>query len=88
MILRDYNEGSCYGSTSRTVEEIILAFDTTYKTVKNTLATLTSQFKDKSTMTDQDKLSFFLIFFSNLTNIDNAISRLEPASHRAQEKIV
>ena len=79
MILREYNEGSGYGSISRTVEEIILAFDTTYKTVKDTFKTLTSQFKDKLAMTNADRLTFFLIFLSSLQNINNAISRLEPA---------
>ena len=82
MILQEYNMGSGYGSLSRTVEEIILAFDTTYKTVKDTFKTitLTSQFKDKTAMTNTDRLTFFLIFLSSLQNIDNAISRLQPAS--------
>ena len=79
MILRDYNEGSGYGSLSRTVEEIILAFDTTYKTIKDTFKTLTNQFRDKNAMTTNDRLMFFLIFYSTLQNIDNAISRLQPA---------
>jgi len=83
MVLREYNEGSCYGSLSRTVEEIILAFDTTYKTVKDTFRNLTSQFKDKTAMTNTDRLTFFLIFLSSLQNIDNAISRLQPATESA-----
>jgi hypothetical protein len=79
MTLRDYNEGSGYGSLSRTVEEIILAFDTTYKTVKDTLKTL-NQFKDKGKMTDNDRLTFFLIFLASLQNIYNVVSRLQPAT--------
>ena len=79
MILRDYSEGSGYGSLSRTVEEIILAFDITYKTVKDTFNIINNQFKNKTEMNNNDRLTFFLIFYSSLQNIDNAISRLEPA---------
>ncbi len=64
----------------RTVEEMILAFDSTYKTVKNTFATFKNQFKDKSNMTVQDEAMAFLVFFSSLQNLNNAISRLEPAN--------
>ena len=80
MTLRDYIEGSGYGSLSRTVEEIILAFDTTYKTVKDLFKTLTSQHKDKNEMSNNDRLVFFLIFYSSFQNIDNAVSRLQPAT--------
>jgi hypothetical protein len=80
MILRDYNEGSGYGSLSRTVEEIILAFDTTYKTVKDLFKTIASQHKDKSEMSTNDRLTFFVIFSLSLQNIDNAVSRLQPAT--------
>ncbi len=83
MILRDYNEGSGYGSLSRTVEEMILAFDTTYKTVKDTFKTL-SQFGGKTKMTDNDRIAFFLVFLTSLQNINNTISRLEPANATVQ----
>ena len=74
--------GSGYGSLSRTVEEIILAFDATYKTVKDTTRMLSNQFEDKSSMKDSDRLAFFLIFYSSLQNIDNALSRLQPSNER------
>jgi hypothetical protein len=79
VILRDYNEGSGYGSLSRTVEEIILAFDTTYKTVKDMFKTF-RQHKEWTKMSNDDRLATAAVFLLSLQNIDNAISRLEPAS--------
>lgn len=80
MILREYNMGSGYGSLSRTVEEIVLAFDSTYKNVKTTMKTLGSALQGKSTLSDADKALFFLALFSALQNIENAVSRLQPVS--------
>lgn len=69
-----------FARAHRTVEEIILAFDTTYKTVKNTFATFRSQFKDKTNMTVKDEAMALLIFFASLQNLSNALSRLQPIS--------
>ncbi len=78
MILREYNMGSGYGSLSRTVEEIVLAFDSTYKNVKATMKNLETALQGKSTFSDADRLMLFVVVFSALQNIDNAISRLQP----------
>lgn len=76
MILRDYNMGSGYGSLSRTVEEIILAFDNVYKAVK-----LNYRMPDtKKPLTDSDKVIFFVVLTSFLQNIDSSISRLKSLS--------
>lgn len=75
-ILREYSMGSGYGSLSRTVEEIILAFDFTYNTVKDTGKHLAQNPESKKPLTDNEKLSLFLAVSLALANIDNAISRL------------
>jgi len=80
MILHDYNEGSGYGSISRTVEEIILAFDFTYKSITQTGKMLASQPADKSNISRQEALTFFLSLVSSIQNIGNALSRLQSAS--------
>jgi hypothetical protein len=82
MILRDYNEGSGYGSLSRTVEEIILAFDSVYKAVKQNY-----KLPDKGNrpLTDSDKITFFMVLMSFLQNIDNSISRLKPSSESSED---
>ena len=81
MILRDYNEGSGYGSVSRTVEEIILAFDSVYKAFRH------AHMPDKGnkSLTDSDKAMFFMVLMSFLQNIENSISRLKPSSESNQE---
>ena len=76
-ILREYNMGSGYGSLSRTVEEIILAFDSAYKATKDALKSLAVESsKSGKSFTNQQKTVFFLSLYMTLTNIDNAISRL------------
>jgi len=80
MILKDYNMGSGYGSLSRTVEEIVLAFDSTYKTVKGTLKNLQNSLSGKARFSDNDKILFFMFLLTALQNIDNAVSRLQPAT--------
>lgn len=75
-ILREYSVGSGYGSLSRTVEEIILAFDFTYNTVKDTAKYLTKTAESKKPFTDAEKLSLFIGLYATLGNIVNAISRL------------
>jgi len=78
MILQEYNRGSLYGSLSRTVEEIILAFDAVYKNMQ-TFNQL-SRFKMNVKLSNQEKLQYFLILAGTLLNISNAISRLQPES--------
>ena len=78
MILRDYNRGSGYGSLSRTVEEIILAFDAVYKNMQ-TFNQFT-QATQNTNLSQKRKAEFFLMLVSLLLNIGNAISRLQPES--------
>lgn len=85
MILRAYNQGSGYGSLSRTVEEMILAFDITYKTVKDLFKALANPFGGKTELTNTERATLFLVLYSSLQNINNAISRLEVASAGAKE---
>ena len=69
--------GSGYGSLSRTVEEIILAFDFIYKTVKDTTKYLVTKTEEsKEPLTDNEKLTLFVGLYTVIANIDNAISRL------------
>ena len=80
IILKQYSMGSGYGSVSRTVEEIILAFDHTYKTIKETLKFLTSQTKGSAgKLTDAERIRVLSYIAIMLSNIDNAISRLNKA---------
>ena len=81
MILRDYNEGSGYGSLSRTVEEIILGFDSVYKIVKQNYGL--PKIANKP-LTDEDKIMFFMVLMSSLQNIQNSISRLTSSSNTNQ----
>lgn len=75
-ILREYNRGSGYGSVSRTVEEIILAFDAVYKNMQ-TINQL-GRVKMNAKLSNDEKAQYFLILASTLLNIGNAISRLQP----------
>jgi len=76
-ILREYNMGSGYGSLSRTVEEIILAFDFTYNTIKDTVKTLATKTQEsKKPFSNEEKLTLFVSLYLILANIDNAVSRL------------
>jgi hypothetical protein len=86
MILRDYNEGSGYGSLSRTVEEMILAFDTTYKNVKDTLRAINSQFSGRSDLGNSERLAFFTVLLTNLYNLNSTVSRLNSANTYLQER--
>ena len=80
MILRHYNENSGYSSLSRTVEEIILAFDTTYKSVKDAIKVLTKQFEGRSDITKDERMALTAILLANLNNKNSTISRLESAT--------
>ena len=74
IVLREYSVGSGYGSVSRTVEEIILAFDAVFKNMQAfkqfSQATMNTQ------LTQKEKAGYFVMLWSTLLNIDNAISRL------------
>ena len=76
MILRQYSMGSGYGSLSRTVEEIILAFDSTYNTIKESLRFLINLAKDSQKEHSYDKATLWTSVLVVLSNIDNAVSRL------------
>ena len=78
MILREYNMGSGYGSVSRTVEEIILAFDAVYKNMQT--FNQFSQATQNAKLSQQQKAGYFLMLVALLLNINNAISRLQPAT--------
>ena len=77
MTLREYNMGSGYGSLSRTVEEIILAFDSTYNLVKDSLRVLITELeKMKEGKPTVDTTTLRTVIVATLWNIDHAISRL------------
>ena len=84
MILKQYSMGSGYGSLSRTVEEIILAFDFTYNTIKEALRYITSK-ESKSELTKAGTAILFMYIITVLTNTDNAISRLNKADPLLQK---
>ena len=79
MILREYNEGSGYGSLSRTVEEIILAFDITYKSIKDLNNTLDTYVK-KGQLSQEDVRLLYLLMLSSTNSISNTLSRLQPST--------
>lgn len=86
IVLNQYSMGSGYGSVSRTVEEIILAFDFTYNTIKEALKFLKSQTTDsKGELTKAGKAAFFMYIILVLSNTDNAISRLNKAEPLLQK---
>lgn len=72
-ILNGYAKGSGYVSISRTVEEIILCFDSIYKSVKN-IGNIANVPLDQQTSEQQNRL--LLGLFTFLSNIQNATSRL------------
>ena len=78
LTLREYSMGSGYGSVSRTVEEVILAFDAVYKNMQefNQLA----QAMKNANLSQEQKAEYFLMLVILLLNIGNAISRLQPTS--------
>jgi len=86
IVLKQYSMGSGYGSVSRTVEEIILAFDFTYNIIKAAMKFFTSQAKDsKGELTEAGKVTFLMYIITILTNTDNAISRLNKAEPLLQK---
>jgi len=76
IILNEYSVGSGYGSLSRTVEEIILAFDFTYNTIKEVMKYLVNRTKESKELTNTDKAILFTTILVFLQNMDNAVSRL------------
>ena len=72
-ILEGYTNGSGYGSISRTAEEIIMCFDSIYKSVQ-TIGQLSNQPLDQQTPNQQQQL--LLALFTFFSNIQTATSRL------------
>lgn len=79
MVLREYNQGSGYGSASRTVEEIILAFDTVYNSMRS--YTQLSKMAPKNPRKQQEQAATALIaFIALLQSISDATARLHKES--------
>ena len=76
MILTAYNTGSGYGSKSRTVEEIILAFDAINETTKN----FANIFGALPADLQKKRESALIILTGFLQSIDNALSRLNKSN--------
>ncbi len=75
MILISYSLGSGYGSISRTVEEIILAFDDVYKNLDSMRQLINAV--PTNPMTEQEKAAVSLIaVVSVLQTLSNVVSRL------------
>jgi len=72
-ILNGYAKGSGYVSVSRTVEEIILCFDSIYKSVQD-IGKIANLPSTQQTPDQQNRL--LLALFTFLSNIQNATSRL------------
>ena len=72
-ILNGYAKGSGYVSISRTVEEIILSFDSIYKSVQD-ISRLSNLPPTQQTQEQQNRL--YLALFTFLSSIQNATSRL------------
>jgi hypothetical protein len=72
-ILNCYVKGSGYVSVSRTVEEIILCFDSIYKSVKD-IGMLANLPTGQQSQEQQNRLLYALLTF--LSSIQNATSRL------------
>jgi len=83
-ILKQYTDGSGYGSWSRTVEEIILAFDFTYNTIKEALNFIKER-TSKGELTKAESALLIVYILTVLTNTDNAISRLYRAEPLPQK---
>jgi hypothetical protein len=76
MILREYNIGSAYGSLSRTVEEIILAFDMVYENIKSFKQI--SQIAPTDPQKQKEQAAVYLVsMISLLQTISSSISRLQ-----------
>jgi len=77
MILASYSRGSGYGSLSRTVEEIILAFDGVYKNIR-TFGQLSRMVPANPKEQKEQAAVALVSMISLLQTIDNIISRLSP----------
>jgi len=78
-ILNGYVKGSGYLSASRTVEEMVLAFDFIYKSVAE-LGKLLNVPLDQQTQDQQTKTLWAL--FTLFSSINNATARLQWADER------
>jgi len=77
VILRNYSRGSGYGSISRTVEEIILAFDGVYKNMSQIHKLITIAPSDPKKQ--QEKAAMALVAMISLLHaLSNIVSRLSP----------
>ena len=76
MVLKAYNSGSGYGSKSRTVEEIILAFDAINETRKN----FNKMFRTMSADLPNNRQNALMLLTALLQSIENALSRLNKSS--------
>ena len=76
MILRQYNTGSGYGSKSRTVEEIILAFDAINENMKIIAGALTKASSDQNISPDAVVFTLTTLLTSTL----NSLSRLNKST--------
>ena len=77
MILRSYSRGSGYGSLSRTVEEIILAFDGVYKNMKS-FGQLSEMVPSNPRKQKEQAAVALVATISLLQTIGNILSRLSP----------
>ena len=82
-ILNGYARGSGYVSVSRTVEEIVLCFDSIYKSVQ-AIGMLASVPLDQQTQDQQRQL--LLALFTFLSNIQNVTSRLNWAENQSESE--
>jgi len=84
MILRSYSRGSGYGSISRTVEEIILAFDDIYKNMVSMRQLISAA--PANPMTQQERAAVSLIaVISVLQTLNNIVSRLSRDQMQLEE---
>ena len=78
-LLRDYSMGSGYGSISRTVEEIILAFDGVYKNMQSINKISNTMPSDPQKQKAQ-ALVTLVSLLAILQSINTILSRLQPSS--------
>jgi hypothetical protein len=84
VILGSYSRGSGYGSVSRTVEEIILAFDDIYKNMGSMHQLINAA--PANPMTQQERAAMSLIAaISVLQTLSNIISRLSRDEMQLEE---
>ena len=83
-ILNCYVKGSGYVSVSRTVEEIVLCFDSIYKSVQD-IGKLANLPASQQSQEQQNRLLYALLTF--LSSIQNATSRLAWVGDQSAEEV-